>query len=282
MKLPILILSLVVIVVIAIFGLSSFFKKTPDSTPKPAAGQKVLINELPLDRRPFVAFVPHTSSRLFTFYAKNANQATEGVIDIEYQSGNLLKGAKVAVSPPISDPYVKAIILGSCSTGGKCSFDKDLTVGNLKFKMVFADDTVAHILRGDFAFVTGVNNLPDGRVIFEPSAGNKKDNLILGNSFGLPSPLADKEVLLYPIYISATTDKQVSGTMTIKQADVSEVLIWDGQTYIPLKFTAGTDQITISINQKPYIIDAAITRDDQKGAVEATQLDIIGPIVLIK
>lgn len=242
---------------------------------------KILINELPLKDRPFTVLVPHATNRLFTFVTKGADKATAAGLDLEYTSGNLLKGASAAIQPPIPSTFVKAIILGSCSTGGKCTFDSDLKSGTMKFKLNFAGQDVTHMLKGDFTFVTGQASLPDGKVTFTPAKSSLKDNLILMNSFGLPLASA-KENLLYPIVISATSDKQIIGTLAINQAGVTSAEIFDGTAYVPLKITNTNGVITAAINHKPWSMSAEITRDDEKGSKESLSLYLLGPIVLNK
>jgi len=257
-------------------------KKTATTdTETPTAGTKLLVNELALSERPFTVLVPHSTNKLFTFVAINADKAKSAVLDLEYQSGDLLKGIKSTLETPISNPYMKAIILGSCSTGGKCSFDKDLKSGTMKFKLNFSGQNVTHVLKGDFAFVTGQNNLPDGKVIFTPSKATVKDNLILLNSFGLPKA-TDKETLLYPVVISSVSNKNVVGSLTINQSGVTSASIYDGQSYQDLKYTEKDGVLTFSLNNKPWSMKAEITRDDEKGSKESLDLYLLGPIVLYK
>lgn len=256
-------------------------KKATTNITDTSSGTKILINELPLADRPFTVLVPHSTNKLFTFVTINANKAKTASLDLEYQSGDLLKGAKSTLETPIANPYVKAIILGSCSTGGKCSFDQDLKSGTLKFKLTFEGQKVTHLLKGDFAFVTGQNNLPDGKAIFSPSKSTLKDNLIILNSFGLPKAV-EKETLLYPVVISATSDKNIVGTLTINQAGVTSAAIYDGKNYQPLTYTEKDGVLTVNLNNKPWSMSAEITRDDQKGAKESLNLFLLGPIVLYK
>lgn len=257
--------------------------KTASTTPTKAnpAAIKLLVNELPIAERPFTVLVPHLSGKIFSFYTQNANKATAGALDLEYQSGDLLKGATTRLEAPIANPYVKAVVLGSCSTGGKCTFDSELKSGTMKFKLNFAGVEATHVLKGDFTFISGQKNLPDGKVVFEPAKAKGNPEYILSNSFGLPKP-AEKDILLYPIVISSTTEKNITGTLTINQSDISAISIYDGTSYQPLKFTAKGNSVTVKLDQKPWSQSATIVRDDMKGAQEATTLYIVGPIVLFK
>ncbi len=271
----------ILVLVVALFLILNKSKKATETSSEIAVGTKLLVNELPLSERPFTVLVPHSTNKLFTFVTINANKALAATLDIEYLSGDLLKGARATLETPISNPYIKAIILGSCSTGGKCSFDKDLKSGALKLKLNFADQKVTHVLKGDFVFITGQNNLPDGKVIFTPSKATTNENLILLNSFGLPKAV-NKEILLYPIVISSVGDKSIVGSLSINQAGVTGVEIYDGQNYQPLKYAEKEGVLTIAINNKPWSMKAEITRDDEKGSKESLNLYLLGPIVLYK
>jgi len=242
---------------------------------------KLLVNELALSERPFTVLVPHATNRLFTFVTIGADKAQSASIDVEYQSGDLLKGARASIDSPIASTFIKAIILGSCSTGGKCTFDKDLKSGTEKLKLTFPGQDVTHILKGDFVFLTGQKNMPDGKVIFEPSKLTAKENLIMLNSFGLPKP-SEKEILLSPVVFSSTNDKVISGTLTFNQAGVVSAAIYDGQSYQPLKISQKDNVVTIALNQKPWSMKAEITRDDVQGSKESLTLYLLGPIVLYK
>ncbi len=272
--------SLIPLLIFALI-LSGCSKKATTTKTTPPAATKILVNELPFGERPFTVLVPHTSNRVFTFYTQNADKAKTASLDLEYQSGDLLKGARASLDTPIPNPFVKAIVLGSCSTGGKCTFDSDLKSGTMKFRLDFEGKTEVHVLKGDFTFILGQQNLPDGKVIFEPSRTNLKDNLILVNSLGVPTQV-EKEVVLYPIVISAVGNKTVLGTLTINQSGVTEAAIYDGTSFKPLKFTAKENTLTFTLNEKPWTKQVTITRDDQKGAQETLSLYLIGPIVLYK
>lgn len=266
------------------FFLSACGSKTAtktDTKKGTSPSTKILLNELAVKDRPFVTLVPHSTNKLFTFVGINLDKATESSLDIEYQSGDLLKGVSANVDTPIPNHFIKAIILGSCSTGGKCSFDKDLKSGTTKLRLKYAGQDAINLLKGDFTFILGQSNLPDGKVQFEASKANIKDNLILMNSFGLPKQL-DKEISLYPVIISSTSDKAISGKLTLTSAEAKSAMIFDGVDYKPLTTSVNDGKLTVVINQKPWSMAAEITRDDEKGSKESLNLYLLGPIVLIK
>lgn len=255
-------------------------KKTTESQSL-KAGNKILINELPLKDKPFITLVPHSTNKLFTFVGLNINKAQESSLDLEYQSGDLLKGVKANIDTPIPQTFIKAIILGSCSTGGKCSFDKDLKTGTTKLRLKFANQDVTHLLKGNFTFVSGQSSLPDGKVLFEASKITAKENLIMMNSFGLPKD-TDKELALYPVIISSTTDKNISGQLSLTATGVTSALIYNGTNYQPISSIIKDGKVIISLNQKPWSMSAEIVRDDERGSKESLNLYLVGPILLVK
>lgn len=252
-----------------------------DTKKNNTVGSKILINELPLKDKPFITLVPHATNKLFTFVGLNIDKAQESTLDLEYQSGDLLKGVKANIDSPIPKSYIKAIILGSCSTGGKCSFDKDLKTGTTKLRLKLPGVSEIHLLKGDFTFTLGQPSLPDGKVSFVPAKSTAKENLILMNSFGLPKT-TDKEVVLYPVVFSSTSDKAVVGEISLAQSGATSALIYDGVDYQPLKTSVKDGKIIADLNQKPWSMSAEIIRDDEKGSKESLNLYLVGPIILIK
>lgn len=273
----------VIIISVALFVFKGSGKKQTTSVAKQSPlTTKILINELPLSDRPFTVLVPHPTNRLFTFVTIGADKAQTASLDLEYQSGDLLKGARASIESPIASPFIKAIILGSCSTGGKCTFDQDLQSGTEKLKLTFAGQDATHLLKGDFVFLSGQTNLPDGKVVFEPSKLTAKQNLMMMNSLGLPKSVGEtaSSALLYPVVISSTNDQTISGTFTFNQVGVTSAVIYDGATYQPLKISQQGGAVTATVNQKPWSMKAEITRDDEKGTHESLTLYLLGPIVL--
>ena len=262
--------------------LSGCGKTTPvavnPNAPKP--GTKLLINELPVAERPFVSMIQHSTGKLITFFVKGTAGVNQASVDIEYQSGNQLKGARASLETPIADPYAKAFVLGSCSTGGKCTFDKDLTVGDYKLRLnIDKYPTATHVLKSDFVFVNGETGMPDGKVVFTPGS-KKTTGLILSNSLGLPLK-QDNEIVLYPILISSADSANVLGKLSIT-TDATKAMMFDGQAYQPLTVTTKDGKMIITLNQKPWTVATNIVRDDEKGTSETMNLNFVGPIILIK
>lgn len=248
----------------------------------PATRQvRQLINALEVAKRPFLVVFPHSTNKLLTLYLDRIDPSyKQSTIDLEYLSGNSLKGGRTTVDLPKPLPYTQAFLLGSCSSGGKCSFDTDLISGSLKNKLDDGSDTM-NVLKSDFVFVTkGAVTTTDGRVTYTPTSA-KQSGQILMDTQGLPQEVTG-ELAYAPIAISTVDGKKMSGKIAFKVSGVTKAMIYDGSNFQPIKFSSIDDSVVIDINQTPWNKAVTIIRDDLKGATETQQLYLLGPIVLVK
>jgi len=261
--------------------LSGCQKKTDDSssleTQEPT-GARLVINQLNQDQRPFSILSQHSSGKLLTFFLENTSSIKEATVDLEYLSGDLLKGARSTLEAPISDPYAKAFLLGSCSAGGKCSFDRDLISGSLKLKLKIQGESDIHVLKGDYFFVDGPVTTTDGRITYTPS-GNPSGQMLL-NTLGLPKKI-EGSLLLYPIAITSTGKQAIKGELEIRKKSVGKVMLYDGSDYQELDARLSEDKVVIDLNHTPRKELVKIIRDDLKGAEETHTFYVLGPIVLL-
>lgn len=253
---------------------------------KPTTGQtakqpRQLINALPVRERPFLVVFPHTTGKLLTIYLDRVDgKYQQSSVDLEYLSGNALKGGRTTIDFPKALPYAQAFLLGSCSSGGKCSFDTDLISGTIKNKLDDGSD-VLNVLKSDFVFVVkGEVTTTDGRVTYAPVSAKQKDQILLDTQ-GLPKAV-EGELAYAPIAISAVSGAKVAGKLTFRVSGVKSALIYDGSNYQPLKAGITADSVEVSLNQLPWNKAANIVRDDLKGEAETAQLYLLGPIVLLK
>ncbi len=247
-------------------------KTNPNST-------KLLLNQLEMNKRPFVLMSQHTSAHLLTLYIDKMEPNITSSLDLEYLAGDLLKGARASLPANPSLPYGQSVLLGSCSSGGKCSFDKDLKTGTMKFRLDYTSEKISHILKGDLVFVTNSATTPDGKVTYTPQKGTDKMQLVI-NTLGLPKEVTG-EIVGYPIAITAPTNK-IKGELVITAPEVKNAYIFDGTTFQTLKFVANGDSIKINLSQSPYEKTVSIVRDDLKGVGETSKFYVLGPIVLTK
>src|SRR3989338_1429845 len=240
-----------------------------------------LINALPVSARPFLVVFPHSTSKLLTIYLDRvAGNIKQSSIDLEYLSGNSLKGGRTTIDLPKAMPYSQAFLLGSCSSGGKCSFDTDLISGNIKNKLDDGSETL-NVLKSDFVFVNkgGVTST-DGRVSYTPTSTKQKDQIMMDTQ-GLPKDI-DGELAYGPIAISAVNSTKIAGKLNFRVSGVTKVMIYDGDNFQPLKAIISEDTVAVELSQNPWNKAVTIIRDDLKGATETAQLYLLGPIILLK
>lgn len=242
-----------------------------------SAGARLVINQLDQDKRPFTILSQHPTGKLLALFLANTSSIKQVTIDLEYLSGDLLKGARSTLKAPIEDPYAKSFLLGSCSAGGKCSFDRDLISGSLKLKLTVEGESDIHVLKGDYSFVNGETTTTDGRITYTP--GGRSTREILLNTLGLPEKL-EGSIELYPVAITSTSSNLIKGELEFRKKGISKVMIYDGSTYKEMNATISEDTVTVTLNHSPREESVKIIRDDLKEAEETHTFYILGPIIL--
>lgn len=268
------------LLIIAGLLLSACSTKITKKTP-PTRQIHQLINALPIAKRPFLIILPHSTGKLLTLYLDRIGDSHKQLtIDLEYLSGNALKGGRTTIDLPKPMPYSQAFLLGSCSSGGKCSFDTDLISGDIKNKLDDGSETV-NVLKSNFVFVNkgGVVST-DGRVTYTPTSAKQKDQIMMDTQ-GLPKEI-EGELAYSPIAISAVNGTKIAGKLNFKVGGVTKVMIYDGANFQPFKAVILEDSVSIDLSQNPWNKAVTIIRDDLKGATETTQLYLLGPIILLK
>lgn len=250
------------------------------ATPTPD-NRRQLINALEYNKRPFMVVFPHSTNKLLTLLIDNVQpEFTTSTIDLEYLSGNALKGGRTSFNLPATLPHTQAFLLGSCSSGGKCSFDTNLISGDIKNRLDSGDSGAINILKSEFLFVTkGVVNTSDTRVTYTPK--DKLVSQILQDTQGLPKSITG-DLAYSPIAISSTVSKKVTGIINFNVSGVKSTMIYDGNNWQPLKSEITADAVNIALDQTPWSKTVDIIRDDLKGSSETVTLYLVGPILLQK
>lgn len=273
-KLPLIAAALLIVVL----GIGAFFILRPKSQEaESTASKRQIINALPYADRPFVTLFPHESNKLITLFLEKPGDIPELTIDLEYLSGNALKGGRTTIKFPVALPYTQAFLLGSCSSGGKCSFDTDITTGTIKTKIEKAEEV--HVLKSNYVFVDGESATTDQKLKFSP-AKTYKGQSILAYTHGYLNEI-EQEVVAEPFVITSSSPTTIQGTLTFTAPDATKLLYFDGSAYKEMKFDSENGQ-TIDLNLKPWSKTVTIIRDDLKGAEEETTLYLVGPFVPIK
>lgn len=277
-------ISIIPILIIFSLLLTGCGQKNPSDTPNNdtnnSSNNRLLINALEKSKRPFVAIIPNSSNKFLTLYLDKIDSGIKSAsLDIEYLSGTSLKGGRVTPSFPLKLPHAQAFLLGSCSTGGKCSFDKDLISGTIKTRLDFSDGQ-GHVLKSEYVFVSGPVNTPDGRVNYSPKNLKQKDQILIDTQGYLGN--IDGEILYNPIVISAVNLGKIQGSLKFNVSGATSALIYDGKSYQKLSAKISPDSVEINLNHDPWYKKVDIIRDDLKGSTESVDLYFLGPIVLIK
>lgn len=240
---------------------------------------KLLINKLEYSRRPLFLLTEHSTGKLLTLYLDQTDQLESATVDLEYLSGDLLKGARSNITSFNSGGFSQAFLLGSCSAGGKCSFDKDLVSGSSKLRLSLKKEKTQHILKGGFVFVDSKEvTTTDGR--FTYTSASTTGYQLLVDTLGLPAGL-DSDPYLYPLAITSTSSK-ISGDMIVRAKNITSVMIYDGEEYQSVDFESQNDQIAFTLDQQPWSRTVDIIRDDLRGKEETQTFYVLGPIVLLQ
>jgi hypothetical protein len=245
-----------------------------------SSNNRLLINALEKSKRPFVAIIPNSSNKFLTLYLDKIDSGIKSAsLDIEYLSGTSLKGGRVTPNFPLKLPHAQAFLLGSCSTGGKCSFDKDLISGTIKTRLDFSDGQ-GHVLKSEYIFVNGPVNTTDGRVNYSPKNTKQKDQILVDTQ-GYPGNV-DGEILYSPIVIAAASSGKIQGSLKFNVSGTTSVQIYDGNSFQKLSAKISPDSVEINLNHEPWYKKVDITRDDLNGSSESVELYLLGPILLTK
>lgn len=199
------------------------------------------VNTIPIEQRPFVTLTPSQQGRNLTITLHDIKKpADEAEIELEYQSGSLLQVAmgifKLQKLPERTD-----ILLGSCSAGGKCSYDEDVEGGSLLLRFLGEEK---YVLKNDWAFIDNTNqeslfSSRDGKFSLESTGLARIKYGVILQSPGLPEELA------YEL-LSAPYAPSVEGTTTsINQVEVAirlnansstaSIFGWDGEQWVELE-----------------------------------------------
>lgn len=232
---------LIITLVIFIGGalLSGCRKKNPTETPAPTQKPRKVdkeVNKEPVENRPFVRLLPRQDGKAIDFILiEDKKKAQDLEYEIEYNAGSLVQGAFGAIDSLSSLPVRKEILLGSCSTGGKCTYNKDVTGGNLTLRFGAPDYT----LKSEWSYKEGalkekIFTSRDAKFTLDVSRAKNSSNYILVHQApGYPGAL-DGTVIAGPYIVSPP--ESITGTVTASirlpvDATDGTLMAWDGKAW---------------------------------------------------
>lgn len=214
------------------------------------------INQLGLEKRPFVQLVPHSDpSRcdgISLLIDNLRNNETLAEYELEYMAGPLIQGIFGRRDFTEVNEH-KPLELGSCSKG-KCKCDTNIAGGSLTLRFT-ADKE--YILKGDFSYqnVGESNGIITSRdVKLSLSVGSAlpaSTTVIVASTFGLPSNV-EGEVASGPYGIFTPMNTIPRGSMKLslqtKEENVS-LYFWNGSSWQKLTSKIENGKITAEINE---------------------------------
>lgn len=221
----------IVLLVIAAIGTGAwFFTRQPEEVlPEPTPVKKRIsepVNQIPVSERPYLQIIPLADGHNIKLQVNNLKKpAGEMAYELEYQAGSLLQGVfgqlTLTNTPKTSD----AILLGSCSAGGACTYHEDVKGGTLLARFSNQDDTYA--LKSDWKYIDGANSetkFSSKDAKFQLSSGNLTGRyLIILNSPGYPED-APGEIVSEPYSLASSANLSGTAELTIRANEVGENL----------------------------------------------------------
>ncbi len=238
-------LTLGLIVILGgIVGAAMLFRKPvekgPVATPTPPPER---VNIIPVEERPYAFLTPSVNGRTLTLTVGSLKKdAGEGEYELDYQFGNNLQNGAYGRIDIEDLPGAKYdILLGSCSAGGKCSYDEDVTGGSLLLRF---EDPEKYVLKNEWAFIENADketlfSSRDAKFSIEGTRLSTVPFAVILQTPGLPE-IVDQGLLSdgYAVRFATKVTGSVTVQMRLKE-DVSDaqMLGWDGTAWVQLETT---------------------------------------------
>ncbi len=220
-------------------------KASPQASPAPTQKPRksdVNVNQEPVENRPFVRLNPKDGGKAIDLAILEVKKTAQDLeYEIEYSAGALLQGAFGNIDSLASLPVKKEILLGSCSTGGKCTYNKDISGGVLTLRFGSPDYT----LKSEWSYKENalkekVFTSRDAKFTLDISKGKNTSNFVLVHQApGYPGTVEGK-VVAGPYMIAPV--ELMSGTASVSirlpmDAEGGTIMAWDGKTWKEVKTT---------------------------------------------
>lgn len=217
------------------------------------------VNIIPLNERPFAHISPTEDGRNIILTVESLNKPAESAeYEIEYQAGTILQGfgGSLEIDPL---PATVKQMLGSCSAGGKCSYDEDVKGGQLTLRFEGSD---RYAVRGDWTFTkidpkSDLISSRDGRFGLV-GAGSKAKYGIVFQSPGLPAPAPAAALSnVYAVGVSGTVSNNLKVSIRLNEAATSARLaVWDGKAWSLLPGQVSDQVLNVPLKTLPLAVMA--------------------------
>jgi hypothetical protein len=247
---------------------------TPEPTPTPAKKKKVaeVLNAIAVADRPYVKIIPGGGGTNITIGLEEIKKpAQEAEYEIEYRAGSLVKGAFGSLNVT-SVPSVADVLLGSCSTGGKCTYDTDVKGGSLTLRFKGGED---YALKSEWIYIDNAKRSRT-HAFAQPKAGSADSSSLTTTGAGedataleeiftidAASLAQQRFIILYqsPGFPKTVTGEVVGGPMVVSgvsaitgtakvtftlpsSAAGTKIMAWDGAKWNELTSTVSENKIS--------------------------------------
>lgn len=245
-------LILLIPVMVLLSGCSLFRKKQVEEEPQQRSLITEPVNIIPVAQRPYITITPNQSGRNVTLAVEQLNKlATEAEFELEYTAGTLIQGAFGSFDLTEGSGEYE-ILLGSCSTGGTCSYHEDVKGGSATLSLS-GDESYAVKLNwryqasadADGAFGTQDQKFQiSGEDLFADSAF-----VVTAETSGPPASVTG-EIIAGPfgIFPSNGIDDSSEAEVTIRTNEeaAATVLGWDGSDWQVLEAEIDGKSVTVT------------------------------------
>lgn len=259
----------IILLIVLFLGLAVFFilknrnanNQPPEIIQTPPEVKKV--NTLPLAQRPFVELIPHANPArcggVDMRITNLKNNETKTEYELEYNTTTMIQGV-FGNREFNSETEHAPLEFGTCSAG-KCKCDdKDIVSGNLKLMFHGGQE---YTLKEDFAYFqieaeTKISSLDKRLTLDLASVFPAKTNVIVANTFGLPSNLTAKVIKgPYGIFIEGVKigdQLESSVDYTLQASEIGRIQVWDGSTWQIVESTYADGKYTFSFDKLVVIV----------------------------
>lgn len=231
-----------VLVSLVLGGCGLFRKKqTEEPTPRKSLLDEP-VNQIAISERPYISLVPTNNGQKVILAINNLNKpAEEAEFELEYAAGDLIRGAFGSIDLS-SGTGEYEVLLGSCSTGGTCSYDSDVSGGDAIISLR-GNDTYAVKIAWRYQETAQAESKFGSRdQKFQVTGDNLFANsnyVIVTETSGLPETI-EAEILSGPfgIYPSNGIREVDEATITMRlnqETDTAQMWGWDEDKWIELE-----------------------------------------------
>lgn len=246
------VISLVLVSSVMLSGCGLFKKKAPQTEEEPLRSLiNEPVNQIPVSQRPYVTMVPSNDGRNIELVVAGLNKpASSAEFELEYTSGDLIQGAFGSIDlAGESGSY--DILLGSCSTGGTCTYHEDVTGGSAIVSLQGEEDYAIKFnwRLQETAESNGLFGSQDQKIQLEGEDLFANSNyVVISETSGPPVP-PEGEILSGPYGVfpaNGTTDNtQATVNLRLSEAtDSAQILGWDGNAWVELDTSINDKNVT--------------------------------------